>query len=63
MVLVATRSKIPWWRMRHMDHFAKTLTSAWRRVDGQLWMFLAVICRSIEYLHDDMSYVLIGGQR
>jgi len=34
-----------------------------RRVDGQMWMFLVAMCKSIEYLHDDRSYVLIGGQR
>ena len=44
-------------------NFAETLTGAWQRVGGQMWMFLAVVCRSIEYLHDDRSYVLIGGQR
>ena len=32
-------------------------------VDGQMWMFLVAMCRAIEKLHGDMSYVLIGGQR
>ena len=44
-------------------NFVETLTGAWRRVDGQMWMFLVAVCRSIEFLHDDRSYVLIGGQR
>ena len=34
-----------------------------RRVVGQMWMFLAMMCRAIEKLHGDMSYVLIEGQR
>ena len=34
-----------------------------RRVDRQMWMFLATMCRAIENIHGDMSYVLIGGQR
>ena len=63
MVPIATRSKLPWWRVRRVELFAETLTSAWWRVDGQMWMFLAVMCRAIENLHDDISYVLIGGQR
>ena len=32
-------------------------------MDGQMWMFLAAICRAIENLHGDMSYLLIEGQR
>ena len=34
-----------------------------RRVDGQMSMFLAAMCKAIENLHGDISYVLIGGQR
>ena len=34
-----------------------------RRVDGQMWMFLAEMCRAIENLHGDMSYVLIRGHK
>ena len=34
-----------------------------RRVDGQRWIFPAAMCRAMENLHSDMSYVLIGGQR
>ena len=46
-----------------MDEFAETLTGAWRHMDGQMVMFPAALCRGIERLHNDMSYVLIGGQR
>ena len=34
-----------------------------RSVDGQMLMFLAVMCRAIENLHGNISYVLIEGQR
>ena len=60
MVSRATRSEIPWWCVRRVDQLRRNFD---RRVDGQMWMFLAAVCRSIEYLHDDRSYVLIGGQR
>ena len=63
MVSAATRSEIPWWRVRRVEFFAETLTSAWRRVDGQMWMFLAAMCRASENLPGDMSYILIGVQR
>ena len=63
MVSAATRSELPWWRVKRVELFAETLTDAWRRVDGQMSMFLAAMCRTIENLHDDISYVLIGGQR
>ena len=63
MVSVATRSKLPWWRMKRVELFAKTLTDTWRRVDSQMSMFLAAVCRAIENLHGDISFVLIGGQR
>ena len=33
-----------------------------RRMDGQMSMFLAAMCKAIENLHDDISYVLIRGQ-
>nr|POE76631.1 hypothetical protein CFP56_15324 [Quercus suber] len=33
------------------------------RVDGQMLMFVVVMCRVIEKLHGDMSYVLIGGSK
>ena len=49
--------------MKCVELFAETLTGGWWRVDGQMWMFLAAMCRSIENLHSDISYVLIGGQR
>ena len=34
-----------------------------RHVDSKMSMFLAVVCRAIENLHGDISFVLIGGQR
>ena len=34
-----------------------------RGVDGQMRMFLATMCRAIENLHNDISYVLIEGQK
>ena len=40
---------------------SKSLTGAWQRVDGQMRMIPATLCRSLEKLHGDMSYVLIGG--
>ena len=49
--------------MRRVDDFVETLTGAWQRVDGQMRMFPAYLCRGIEMLHSDMSYVLIGGQK
>ena len=36
------------------------LTGAWERVNGQLMMILAALCRSVEDLPNDRSYVLIG---
>ena len=39
---------------------AESLIGAWQRVDGQMMMILAALCRSVEKLPDDMSYVLIG---
>ena len=38
---------------------AESLTGAWQRVDGQMRMILVALCRSLENLHGDMSYVLI----
>ena len=63
MVSTATRSKLPWWRMKGVELFAETLIDTWQHVDGQMSMFLAAMCRAIENLHGDISYVLIGGQR
>ena len=40
---------------------AESLTGMWRRVRGQMMMIPAAICRSVENLHVDISYVLIGG--
>ena len=36
------------------------LTDTWRRMDGQMMIIPAALCRSIEKLPGDMSYVLIG---
>ena len=40
---------------------AESLIGAWRCVEGQMMMISAVWCRSVENLHVDISYVLIGG--
>ena len=40
---------------------AESLTGAWQRVGGQMMMIPAAMCRLVEYLHVDISYVLIGG--
>ena len=37
---------------------AKSLTG---RMDGKIMMIPAALCRLVENLHGDMSYVLIGG--
>ena len=39
---------------------AESLTGAWRRVDGQMMLIPAALCKSVEDLPGDMSYVLIG---
>ena len=39
---------------------AESLTDMWWRVDGQMMMIPTVLCRSIENLHGDISFVLIG---
>ena len=39
---------------------AESLTGAWKHVNGQLVVIPAVLCRSVEDLPDDRSYVLIG---
>ena len=39
---------------------AEYLTGTWRRMDGQMMIILATLCRSVEKLPGDMSYVLIG---
>ena len=33
------------------------------RVDDQRWIFRAAMCRALENLHGDISYVLIKDQR
>ena len=40
---------------------AESLTGAWQRVAGQMNWIPADLCRSLENLHSDMSYVVIGG--
>ena len=40
---------------------AESLTGAWERVAGQMNWIPAALCRSLENLHGDMSYVVIGG--
>ena len=40
---------------------AKSLTDAWQHVRGQMMMIPTAICRSVENLHVDISYVLIRG--
>ena len=39
---------------------AEYLTGVWRRVDGQMMMIPTALCRLVEKLPNDMSYVLIG---
>ena len=39
---------------------AESLTGTWQRVDGQVMMIWAALCRLVENLPGDMSYVLIG---
>ena len=39
---------------------AESLTGAWKRVNGQLMMISVALCRSVEDLSGDRSYVLIG---
>ena len=39
---------------------AESLTGAWWRVEGQMMMIPAALSRSVENLHVDISYVLIG---
>ena len=38
---------------------AESLTGAWRCMDGQMMLIPASLCRSVEDLPGDMSYVLI----
>ena len=39
----------------------KSLTGAWQHMDGQMRMISVALCRLLENLHGDMSYVLIRG--
>jgi len=40
---------------------AESLTGSWQHVEGQMMMIPAALCRSVENLHGDISYVLIRG--
>ena len=40
---------------------AESLIGVWWRVEGQMMMIPAALCRSVENLHGDISYVLIRG--
>ena len=39
---------------------AESLTGAWKRVNGQMMMIPTTLCRLVEDLPGDRSYVLIG---
>ena len=39
----------------------ESLTGAWRCVEGQMMMIPTTLCRSMENLHGDIYYFLIGG--
>ena len=39
---------------------AESLTGAWKRVNGQMMMIPTTLCRLVEHLPGDRSYVLIG---
>ena len=39
----------------------ESLIDAWQCMDDQMRMIPTALCRSLENLHGDMSYVLIGG--
>ena len=40
---------------------AESLTGAWQHVAGQMNWIPANLCRLLENLHGDMSFVVIGG--
>ena len=40
---------------------AESLTGTWQCVDGKMNWIPTALCRSLENLHGDMSYVVIGG--
>ena len=40
---------------------AESLTGAGQHVDDQMSLIPVALCRSLENLHGDMSYVVIGG--
>ena len=43
------------------ENSAESLIGTWKRVAGQMSWIPAALCRSLENLHGDMSYVVIGG--
>ena len=47
--------------MKARGKAAESLIGAWWRVEGQMMMIPAALCRSVENLHGDISYVLIRG--
>ena len=63
MVAKATISEQPSWRVKRVENLAENLIDVWWCVGGQMRMFLAALCTEIEKLHNDMSYILIEGQK
>ena len=63
MVATTTRLEQPWWGVKRIGDLAENLIGAWQRLDSQIRMFWAALCRAIEKLHYDMRYVLIEGQK
>ena len=63
MVAATTRSEEPWWRVKCVEDFAKTLTRAWWCMNGQMCLILAASSKSFDGLHVDMTCVLIGGHK
>ena len=49
--------------MKSLENLVGTLIGAWWRVDGQVRIFPTALCKGIEKLHGDGSYVLLEGQR
>ena len=59
MVAEETRSEQPWWSVKRVENLAGSLSGMWQCVDGQMRIFPTALCRGIEKLHGDGSYVLI----
>ena len=47
--------------MRACGKAAESLIGAWRRMEGQMMMIPVALCRLVENLQGDISYVLIRG--